>query len=309
MILLQQMLALFVLMIIGFFCGRAGILDRVTTKKISWLVINVANVAMILQAGLDNQNGIPKEKLLLVGAIAIGMYAILMVLAVILPKLLFVEKKDCGSYRTMLIFSNIGFMGIPLLAATVGGEAVLYTALFQFVFNILIYTYGIAAMRGKKEETEKETGGFKWKNLLNVGVISCVTALALYFGQVDLPNFVDTVLKNLANLTAPLSMLVIGQSFTEFKIRELFTDVRLLLFAAIKLLLLPVAGLLLLKLFVSDPVILQVCLVMLSTPVASMTAMLAQQYDGNYELASRGVALTTILSVVTIPLVSVIVGL
>ena len=232
-----------------------------------------------------------------------------MLLAVILPKLLLVEKKDCGSYRTMLIFSNIGFMGIPLLAATVGGEAVLYTALFQFVFNILIYTYGITAMRGKKEGKEGENTGFKWKSLLNVGVISCVTALVLYFSQVDLPDFVDTVLKNLANLTAPLSMLVIGQSFTEFKIRELFTDVRLLLFAAIKLLLLPVAGLSMLKLFIADPVILQVCLVMLATPVASMTAMLAQQYDGNYELASRGVALTTILSVGTIPLVSVIVGL
>lgn len=309
MILLQQMMALFVLMLIGYFCGRAGILDRVTTKKISWLVINVANVAMILQAGLDNQNGIPKEKLLLVGAIAVGMYVILMLLAVILPKLLLVEKKDCGSYRTMLIFSNIGFMGIPLLAATVGGEAVLYTALFQFVFNILIYTYGITAMRGKKEGKEGENTGFKWKSLLNVGVISCVTALVLYFGQVDLPDFVDTVLKNLANLTAPLSMLVIGQSFTEFKIRELFTDVRLLLFAGIKLMVLPVAGLSMLKLFIADPVILQVCLVMLATPVASMTAMLAQQYDGNYELASRGVALTTILSVGTIPLVSVIVGL
>lgn len=309
MILLQQMMALFVLMLIGYFCGRAGILDRVTTKKISWLVINVANVAMILQAGLDNQNGIPKEKLLLVGAIAVGMYVILMFLAVILPKLLLVEKKDCGSYRTMLIFSNIGFMGIPLLAATVGGEAVLYTALFQFVFNILIYTYGITAMRGKKEGKEGENTGFKWKSLLNVGVISCVTALVLYFGQVDLPDFVDTVLKNLANLTAPLSMLVIGQSFTEFKIRELFTDVRLLLFAGIKLMVLPVAGLSMLKLFIADPVILQVCLVMLATPVASMTAMLAQQYDGNYELASRGVALTTILSVGTIPLVSVIVGL
>lgn len=309
MILLQQMLALFVLMIIGYFCGRAEILDRVTTKKISWLVVNVANVAMILQAGLDNRNGIPKEKLILVIGIAIVMYAVMILLAMFLPRLLFVKKEDTGSYRSMLIFSNIGFMGIPLLAATVGGEAVLYTALFQFLFNILIYTYGIAAMQGDRTQKEGASAGFRWRMLLNAGVVSCVAALAMYFGKVDLPDFVDTVLKNLANLTAPLSMLVIGQSFHEFKIRELFTDVRLLVFAGIKLLVLPVIGLFVLKLFVFDPVILKVCLVMLATPVASMTAMLAQQYDGNYELASRGVALTTILSVATIPLVSVITGL
>lgn len=310
MILLQQMLALFVLIIIGYFCGRAGILDRVTTKNISWLVVNVANVAMILQAGLDNQNGIPREKLMFVGGIAVAMYAVLVLLAMFLPRLLFVKKEDAGSYRTMLIFSNIGFMGIPLLAATVGGEAVLYTALFQFLFNILIYTYGIAAMRRPEtaREQERPSAAARCKKLLNAGVISCIVALVMYFGKADLPDFADTVLKNLANLTAPLSMLVIGQSFTEFKIRGLFTDVRLLAFAGIKLLVLPVAGLFVLKLFVSDPVILKVCLVMLATPVASMTAMLAQQYDGNYELASRGVALTTILSVATIPLVSLITG-
>lgn len=309
MILLQQMLALFVLMLIGYFCGRLEVLDRTATKKISWLVVNVANVALILQAGLDNQNGITKEKLILVAGIAAVMYAVMMLLAVPLPALLRVRKEDKGCYRTMLIFSNIGFMGIPLLAATVGGESVLYTALFQFFFNTLIYTYGIVAMQGGKSAGEGEGSQLHLKKLLNAGVISCVAALVFYFGRVDLPDFADTVLKNLANLTAPLSMLVIGQSFTEFKLRELFTDVRLLVFAAIKLLALPVIGLSVLKLLISDSVILQTSLVMLSTPVASMTAMLAQQYDGNYELTSRGVALTTILSVATIPLVSVITGL
>lgn len=310
MILLQQMLALFALMLIGFFMGKKDVLDKATTKKISWIVINVANVSLILQAGLDNKNEIAPTKLLLVGGIAVGMYVVLMLLAILLPILLRIERKNYGIYRTMLIFSNIGFMGIPLLRAIAGSEAVLYAALFQFPFNILLYTYGIAAIQQTEDAgASTKTGGFRWKSMLNVGVLACVFALIFFFGKVDMPNFVDTVLLNLSNLTAPLSMLVIGQSFTEFQLKDLFTDSKLVLFAAIKLLVIPIAGLFLLQQFIADGTILTVCLVMLGTPVASMTAMLAQQYDSNYELASKGVALTTILSVVTIPLVSAIMGL
>lgn len=304
MILLQQMLALFLLMMIGYACGKKDILDAATTRKISWLVVNVANVAMILQAGLDNQNDMPKETLLIVGGLAAAMYVLLISLAVVLPFLLRAKKETYGIYRTMLVFSNVGFMGFPLLLALSGTQAVLYAAIFQFLFSFLLYSYGITNISGGKEGN----GGFQWKRMINPGLIACVVAILSFFAKVDMPDFVDTVLKNLANLTAPLSMLVIGQSFTEFKLTELFTDVRLLIFTAIKMLVIPIAGMLLVKQWVTDPTILTVCLVMLSTPVASMTAMFAQQYDGDYELASRGVALTTLLAVVTMPLVSMVVG-
>lgn len=304
MILLQQMLALFILMLIGYFCGKKGVLDPSATKKISWLVVNVANVAMILQAGLDNRSDTPLETLLLMGEIAIGMYAMLIIFAGVLPMLLGVKREVRGVYRSMLVFSNIGFMGLPLLMALSGAKAVLYAAVFQFIFNFLQYSYGISNICAGKEEAD----GFLWKRMINPGLTACVLALLAFFTKVDMPDFVDTVLKNLANLTAPLSMLVIGQSFTEFKLKELFTDVRLLIFILIKLLVIPIASMLFLKQWITDPMILTVCLVMISTPVASMTAMIAQQYEGNYELAAKGVALSTLLAVVTMPFVSMVVG-
>lgn len=304
MILLQQMLALFILMVIGYACAKKDILDSASTKKISWLVVNVANVAMILQAGLDNQNDMPKETLLMVGGLAVAMYVMLILLAAILPIVLRAKKETYGIYRTMLVFSNIGFMGFPLLLALAGTQAVLYAAIFQFLFSFLLYSYGITNINGG----EADEGRFQWKRMINPGLLACMIAIISFFMKVDMPDFVDTVLKNLANLTAPLSMLVIGQSFTEFKLKELFTDVRLLVFTAIKMLVIPIAAMLLVKQWVTDSTILTVCLVMLSTPVASMTAMFAQQYDGDYELASRGVALTTLLAVVTMPFVSMVVG-
>ena len=99
-------------------------------------------------------------------------------------------------------------------------------------------------------------------------------------------------------------MMVIGASLATIRFKELFTDGKLLIFSGIKLLLIPILGVLLIKQVISNEVILGVCMIMLATPVGSMTAMLAQDTGGDYELATRGVTLTTILSVATVPIVS-----
>lgn len=304
MVLLQQMIALFLMMLVGYVCAKMGVLDAVASKKISWLVVNVGNPAMILAAGMDNEITVAPEKLILVVMLAVVIYAALIMISVFLPGLLRVETQNAGVYRVMLIFSNIGFMGLPLISVLYGGESLLYTSIFFFPFNFLIYTYGIRAMR--KEEGAR--GKIKWSDVCNIGVITSVIALILYFGKIHMPDFAVTTAKNLSNLTAPLSMLVIGASFLDFKIIDLFTDTKLLLFSGIKMLLIPIVGTWIIKQFVDDPMILGVCMVMLATPVGSMTAMLAQQYDGNYDLAARGVALTAIFAVVTMPVVSVLMG-
>ena len=143
---------------------------------------------------------------------------------------------------------------------------------------------------------------------MNAGVISCLLSLAVAAFQIPTPDFVETTISSLSGLTAPLSMMVIGASMVDMDVKELFADGKLLLFSLLKLLVLPVAGVLLIGIFVKNEMLLGVCLVMLSTPVGSMTAMLAQQYGGDYELDSRGVALTTLLSVVTMPAVSMLAG-
>ena len=99
-------------------------------------------------------------------------------------------------------------------------------------------------------------------------------------------------------------MMVIGISLSDIRLKELFLDGKLLAYAAVKLLVIPVAGTLIIRRFVVNEVLVAVCVIMLATPVASMAVMLAGQYDRNVELASKGVALTTILSVITIPVVS-----
>lgn len=283
---------------------KKDIISDEMCKSISWIVVNIANPAMILSGSVNSENGIAGEELLMTMALAVGIFAGLIIISLIIPIVLRVPGKSAGVYRVMTIFSNIGFMGFPVISALYGTEALLYASVFLIPFNLLIYTYGILALKSNDGQKEK----LDLKKVLNIGVLCCILSIILSFVQIPMPSFVKTTISTLSNLTAPLSMMVIGASMATIDIRKLFMDTKLLLFAVLKLVVIPVAGLFFLKTFIYSEMLLGVCMVMIATPVASMTAMLAQQYDGDYELASRSVALTTILSVVTMPLVSIITG-
>lgn len=384
MVMLQQMIVMFLMMAVGYLCYRRQILTEEVSKKVSAIVVNVANPCMILSSALTDQQMQGKE-LVQTLAIVVMMYAFLLVVAQLLPRILCIQKESRGAYAAMTVFANIGFMGFPVLAAMYGNGALLYGAVFQIPFNILIYTYGVAvltrkpgacaktepgvnaevdvkteqdvnagpdvkaevdvkaeqdvnaevdvkaepngktgerqdaqgitaAVNGKSENIEngsEQQGKLQGtveivKKIFNIGVIACIAAMLLYFLQTPVPSFLQAFITNLGNLTAPLSMMIIGASLAQMPLKELFLDKKLLLFSLVKLLLLPAVWMIMVNRVAEQEILRGVCLVMMATPVGSMTAMLAQQYGGDYETASRGVALTTVLSVITMPLLAAV---
>lgn len=302
---LQQMIVLFLVMLIGLIAYKMDYINDNASKKLSSIVVNIANPALILSSILGMDNTVTGKDLLVTMVIAVTLFASLLVLAVFVPWLFRVEKSSYGAYRVMTVFSNIGFMGFPIISAVYGNSALLYGTLFLIPYNVLIYTYGIYTMKQRAGE-EKEP--FRLGLICNSGVIACVLAIVLFALGVKLPAFLGSVISMLSSLTAPLSMMVIGASMATIDLKKLAGDYKLLLFAGFKLLLVPVIGTLAVRQLVENEVICGVTMVMLATPVGSMTAMLAQEYEGDYELASKGVMLTTLLSVVTLPIVSAIVG-
>ena len=378
MVKLQQMIVMFLMMAVGYLCYRKQILTEEVSRKVSAIVVNVANPCMILSSALTDQQMQGKE-LVQTLAIVVMMYAFLLAVAQLLPRILCIQKESRGAYAAMTVFANIGFMGFPVLAAMYGNGALLYGAVFQIPFNILIYTYGVAvltrkpgacakteqdvkaevdvkaepnvkaevdvkaeqdvkaevdvkaepdgktgerqdaqgitaAVNGKSENIEngsEQQGKLQGtveivKKIFNIGVIACITAMLLYFLQTPVPSFLQAFITNLGNLTAPLSMMIIGASLAQMPLKELFLDKKLLLFSLVKLLLLPAVWMIMVNRVAEQEILRGVCLVMMATPAGSMTAMLAQQYGGDYETASRGVALTTVLSVITMPLLAAV---
>lgn len=293
MVMLQQMIVMFLMMAVGYLCYRKQILTEEVSRKVSAIVVNVANPCMILSSALTDQQMQGKE-LVQTLAIVVMMYVFLLVMAQLLPRILCIQKESRGAYAAMTVFANIGFMGFPVLAAMYGNGALLYGAVFQIPFNILIYTYGVAvltrkqgacakaepnvkaevdvktepdvnaepngktgerqdaqgitaAVNGKSENIEngsEQQGKLQGtveivKKIFNIGVIACIAAMLLYFLQTPVPSFLQAFITNLGNLTAPLSMMIIGASLAQMPLKELFLDKKLLLFSLVKLLLLP----------------------------------------------------------------------
>ena len=378
MVMLQQMIVMFLMMAVGYLCYKKQILTEEVSRKVSAIVVNVANPCMILSSALTDQQMQGKELLQTLAIVAM-MYAFLLLVAQLLPGILHIQKESRGAYAAMTVFANVGFMGFPVLAAMYGNGALLYGAVFQIPFNILIYTYGVAVLTRKpgacvkaepnvkaevdvktepdvnaevdvkteqdvkaevdvKAEPNGKTGERQdaqgitaavngmseniengseqqgklqgtveiVKKIFNIGVIACITAMLLYFLQTPVPSFLQAFITNLGNLTAPLSMMIIGASLAQMPLKELFLDKKLLLFSLVKLLLLPAVWMIMVNRVAEQEILRGVCLVMMATPAGSMTAMLAQQYGGDYETASRGVALTTVLSVITMPLLAAV---
>ena len=201
-------------------------------------------------------------------------------------------------YNLMFVFSNIGFMGFPLMAALFGSESLLIGAAFVMVFNILIYTYGIWLMTPAGEGRK-----FEWKKICNPGIFACVIAIVLFWNGIQIPGVLGDTIVMLSNTTGPLSMIVIGVSLAVMNWKDIVGNARLWVFCVLKLLVFAVPGSLIIRQFVSSEMISGVAVIVLAGPVASMAVMLAQEYHSNEKLSSAGVALSTLLSVITIPIV------
>ena len=300
MLIVEKMLVFLILMMVGLLLVKVRIIDEATSRKLSAIVLYVANPALIINSS-QTEHVIPGAQLLTTLLIVMVMFVALVGIAVVLPKLLRVDREQRNAYAVMTVFSNVGFLGIPVVNELLGSQALLYVSVFVLVFNMMIYTYGIMTLqRGTVEASQKVP---VWQMIVNPGVLSSIIAVTLYLLNIGLPQVITAPLSYLGNLTAPLSMIIIGAALAHVKIREFFTDWKLLVFSMIKLLALPIAFGFLLKMIIGGGDMLSVCIIMMGVPVGSMTVMLAQEYGGDVPLLSRGVTLTTALCVVTIPLV------
>lgn len=295
MILLKQMIIFFLIMIMGYGMAKKGILDEKSCKTISWIIVNIANPSLIISGCLGNS--IERNELLFVLAVAVGMYVLLIIVAEVLIPFFKFDKDEEGVYKILLIFTNMGFMGFPILSAMYGSESLLYGAVFLLPFNLLIYTYGIFRLSGG-------VGSFKetLKKCLNIGVIAVLFTLFIATFHISLPYVASQMITMLSNLTAPLCMMVIGASFVSISFKEMCCDLKLLIFAIFRLIVVPVIFMILFRMITDNVLLQNVMFIVIATPSGSMAAMLAQQYEGNYVVASKGIALTTFLSVVTMPL-------
>lgn len=291
-ILLQQTIIMFALMLLGLLLSRRGMITEQGSRDLSNVLLYAVIPCVILRSYMSEFS---TEKLR-----AMGLSALIAVIA--FAASITVAYLTCGTRHRIenfaVAFGNAGFIGIPLVTAVFGPEAAFYVVSFSTFANLLQWTYGIVIISGKKETMNLRMV------FVNPVFISMVIGIALFVLQPTLPTVVTGTIGYIADGNTVLAMIILGYYLSKVQLRGLFADVRLYLFSALRLLVVPAVTILV---FLPFPFargeITLITLIAAATPIASSTAIFAQKFGQDYRRAVSYVCLSTILSVATLPLV------
>ena len=283
-IIFQKLLVLFGFMLIGYLSYKKKWISDDTSLQISGLIVNIFNPALII-SGVIGSVGNGNWNLVIMDLIlAVILFVVLILISPAFVRILGVKKDERNIYAVMLIFSNLGFMGIPIIEELYGRGAIFYVALYTLVYNILFYTYGIYLF---EKERAMQTGQkakiiFHWKKMINPGMVACLAALLIFAFQIDAPAPAVSFVQYLGNAAIPLSMIITGVSLAKMPLIEVFA----------------------IRLFHLDPVLSGIMVLMFGMPNGSMAVMMAIDYGLDSSICSRGIVLTTLLSIITLPIVA-----
>lgn len=295
----MQMLVLFLILGVGYVAGKTRIMTIEGNKTLSILVNCIATPCNILYSSLCTEHILQNFQVLQLLGIAFLMHFALIAIAWVFTRILRVPKPLQGQYNYMLIFSNLGYMGIPVIKSIFGDEAVFIISIFVMVFHLFVYTYGIYLICGKEDGS-----GFDWKKLICPVTVSALVSIICYLCNVRVGGVVADAIYMLSQLTTPCAMLIIGCALSSVAFRTVFTNWRLYAVSAMKLLVIPFLVLMCLRPVISDKTLLGVIVVLMAMPIATNFTMLSAQYDKDQKLAASAVFMTTLLSVITIPILA-----
>lgn len=293
-VIVNQMIILFLVIIVGYIANKVGILDKSQNQKLSSLILNITCPALILSSVFETKSGDFKT-VIQIFIISIAIYIVLPFMGILFGKILKVSKEDRNLYQFMTIFSNIGFMGYPVIQSIFGTQALFFAAICNMIFNIFCYSYGIYLM------SECGKLSFDFKKIINPGIIFSIIAVIIYLTKWQMPQIIGETSSLIGATTTPLAMMLIGSSLADIPPKEVINDVRIYLYTIIKQIVMPILFWWVLKFIVFDKVVLGVLVILVAMPVGSITVMFCNQYKGNVDLASKSIFITTLASVFTIP--------
>lgn len=293
---LSQVSVLFILLIIGIVLRKAKIMSDELGKGLSNLIIYATLPALIITSMNYEFSKDMLNNGLIILALGGGIYLFAGLIAYLYVKINKIENPDKGIYLFIIIFANVGFMGYPIIEVVFGKIGVFYGALFNLWFNILLWTVGVI-LANPKNNTK-----INLKTIINPGTISIIIGITLFIFSIQLPGPLFNALNSLGEATTPLAMIVVGSMLSESKLSEVFTNIKLIGSAIIKLIIIPLPILFVLTLLPIPDIVKGVPIIIMSMPSAANAAIFARRYDSDYRLASQGVFLSTLLSLVTIPI-------
>lgn len=289
-----QVAVLFILISAGFACRKAKLLNDVSVRGLVDLLILVVTPCLIVDVF---QRPYDPEKLgALAVAFAIAVFAHLLAIAMATAFIRHREEKTRVVLKTATVFSNAGFMGIPLEQAILGDEGVFFGIVYVVVFNLFMWSWGLWVMGGKPSVKQM---------LVNPGTVGLAAGLPLFFMSVTLPEVIGKPVHMLAQLNTPVPMIIIGYYLAGAKFSSVVRMPAAWTAGAIRLLVYPLSLLAILYPFRAhlDRTMALALLTAASAPVGAMISMFAAKYRRDVDTSVGIVSATTLLSILTMPVV------
>lgn len=311
-VLVNQLIQLFLIICIGYFVFKIGILNETVNKQINSLVINVTMPLMIISSVLSMTDRPETSTIISLFVVSIGFFIIMPVLSFIIVKIMLktihIVKARQGVYMFMLIFSNVGFMGMPILQAACGengATAVFYAAVLNIFFNLSVFTYGVIIIGyGDTIETT-----LKLKDLISPGILCSVIAIIIYALNIHFPSTIESAIDTIGDLTSPLAMILVGSTLASMKLKEVFNEWRVYVFTIIKQFVLPILLYPVFRFCIEDDLLFNVMFIEFLMPIANIALMLATQYNLDNKFVSKTIFISTLMSLVSIPVVMYLCGM
>lgn len=293
-IIVSQLLKMLILMLIGMFCYRRKIIDQTGSKMLANLLIMLVNPLVAIMALQVDYEPRLVSGLLLSYAMGAAIHG-----GGILIARLFIHPSSDDNYvieRFSAVYSNCGFIGIPLIQSLFGNEGVLYLTAYMTTFNFFAFTHGIGLMTGKTSLKDLKEG------LLSPMIVACVFGVILFFLRIRLPGILGDSLTYISSMNTGLAMLIAGISVAQTNFRSMLKKPKLYLVAFLKLLVIPAIVLLVLIPLNLSSIVACTLLVASACPSAATCTAFTLKYQKDHRYASELYAFTTVASLVTIPM-------
>lgn len=303
----STMVILCIIVACGFAARKLDMTGDAFDTALTKIVMNITCPAMILDSVLSNTDLPAAASILNILLISVLAYLVLLAASWLAPKLYRTPRNQLGAHQFTIAFGNTGFIGFAVVGAIVGSNAVLYASMYNIVFNLLVFSAGayfITASSGAKVSNRTRVNRMLVQ-LRSPAMIACYLALALALGGVtDTQGIAGRTCSMLGAMTPPATMLVVGSTLAKYDFREMLGNWRVYPTALLRLIGAPLVFWLVGGLLTQDTHLLGVLALENGMPTATVGTMLCLLYGGDLKTMSQTTFVTTVLSVVTIPLVS-----
>ncbi len=293
---LAEMLVLLFAMAAGFAANRLGILGGETDQKISRLLLCLTLPAMLV-GSVCTGDALPEASVVLgTLGVAVVFYSLEFAFVLAVPPLLGGTPGQRGVWRYTLAFPNVAFIGYPVVTALFGPEALFYAVILVLPFNLMTFTLGPLLLTGAKR--------FSLRQMLSPCVLASALALGLALLRLRPPEIVGEALNFVGNITVPLSLLFVGSLLAGIPLGRMLASPRLWILTAVRLLVLPAVLCVLLRWMGTESLILGVAVIQMAMPTAMNGSLLCMEYGGDAECMAQITFVSTLASIVTIPILA-----